>query len=224
LLALLDGARGPAVAARRGWWFGFGHHLFGLYWITEAILFEADRFWWLVPLAVPATGAGLAVFIAAATAIARIAPRGWPRVIALAGAWVLADMARQFVLTGFPWNPWGSVWEVPGPAGDVLIQPAAWIGVHGLTLLTLLLAATPVLGWRWRIGGGVVLAAWVALGLMRLNMPVPLAPPLTVVLLQGNIAQGQKFSQDLAVQIFRRYLALTEQGRAQAGSGPAVEI
>src|SRR6185437_1432705 len=40
LLALLDGARCPAVAARRGWWFGFGHHLFGLYWITEAILFE----------------------------------------------------------------------------------------------------------------------------------------------------------------------------------------
>src|SRR5690349_3155691 len=52
LLALLDGARGPRMAARRGWWFGFGLHLFGLYWITEAILFEAARFWWLVPLAV----------------------------------------------------------------------------------------------------------------------------------------------------------------------------
>ncbi|MFZ0016809.1 MAG: apolipoprotein N-acyltransferase, partial [Acetobacteraceae bacterium] len=76
LLVLLDSARSPAVAARRGWWFGFGHHVIGLYWITEAILFEADRFWWLVPLAVPATAAGLAIFIAVAVAIARLAPAG----------------------------------------------------------------------------------------------------------------------------------------------------
>jgi len=143
LLALLDGARNPAVAARRGWWFGFGHHLLGLYWVTEAILFEAARFWWLVPIAVPALAATLALFIAAATAVARFAAPGWPRAVALAGAWVLADLARQFVLTGFPWNPWGSVWELPGTVGDVLIQPAAWVGVHGLTLATLLLAALP---------------------------------------------------------------------------------
>src|ERR1700744_2132299 len=60
LLALIDGARPPAVAARRGWWFGLGHHVLGLYWITEAILFEAGRFWWLVPLSVPALSAALA--------------------------------------------------------------------------------------------------------------------------------------------------------------------
>ena len=164
LLILIDAARSPAVAARRGWWFGFGHHVIGLYWITEAILFEAARFWWLVPLAVPAVAAGLAVFIAAACFMARLAPPGWPRVLALAGAWVLADLARQFVLTGFPWNPWGSVWEIPGPVGDVLIQPAAWVGVHGLTLVTLLLASLPVLGWQWRAAGAALLAAWIAFG------------------------------------------------------------
>ena len=102
LLVLLDATTTPRTAARRGWWFGLGHHAFGLYWITEAILFEAERFWWLVPLAVPAVAAGLAVFIAAACGVARLAPRGWPRVLALAGAWTLADLARQFVLTGFP--------------------------------------------------------------------------------------------------------------------------
>lgn len=224
LLALLDGARGPAVALRRGWWFGFGHHLVGLYWITEAILFEADRFWWLVPLAVPAVAAGLALFIAAACAVARLAPAGWPRVLALAGAWVLADLARQFVLTGFPWNPWGSVWEVPGVVGDVFIQPAAWIGVHGLTLATMLLAATPALGLRARIAGGVVLAGWVVAGLVRLHAPIQPAPPLTVVLVQGNVAQGQKFDQAFAARIFRRYLDLTKDGRDAAGGGPAVVI
>ena len=54
LLVLLDAARSPMAAARRGWWFGLGHHVLGLYWVTEAILFEAARFWWLVPLAVVA--------------------------------------------------------------------------------------------------------------------------------------------------------------------------
>ena len=177
LLVLLDAARSPMVAARRGWWFGLGHHVLGLYWVTEAILFEAARFWWLVPLAVPALAAALAVFIAAACLVARCAPRGWPRVVALAGAWVLADLARQFVLTGFPWNPWGSVWEIPGPVGDVFIQPAAWIGVHGLTLATLLLAAVPVLGWRWRAAGAALLAAWGAFGLIRLQQTVSADAP-----------------------------------------------
>src|ERR1700733_1598580 len=53
LLCLVKGAHGPLVAARRGWWFGFGLHLVGLYWITEAILIEATRFWWLVAFARP---------------------------------------------------------------------------------------------------------------------------------------------------------------------------
>ena len=224
LLALLNGARGPAVAARRGWWFGLGLHVIGLYWITEAILFEADRFWWLVPLAVPAVAAGLAVFIAVACALTRLARPGWPRVVALAGAWVLADLARQFVLTGFPWNPLGSVWAIPGTAGDVFIQLAAIVGVHGLTLATMLLAALPALGWRWCVGGGAILVAWAAFGMTRLHHPMPPPPPLTVVLVQGNIAQGQKFDQAFIVQEFRHYLELTAQGRAKAGDGPAVVV
>jgi apolipoprotein N-acyltransferase len=222
LLVLVDAAASPRSAARRGWWFGLGHHVVGLYWITEAILYEVGRFWWLVPLAVPAVAATLALFIGLACGVARVAPPGWPRILAFAGAWTLADLARQFVLTGFPWNPWGSVWEVPGTVGDVFIQPAAWIGAPGLTLATLLLAALPLLGWRWRIGGAAVFALWAVSGLIRLGADVPSpTPPLTVVLLQGNVAQGQKFDQDFAVRIFRHYLSLTASART---TGPAVFI
>jgi apolipoprotein N-acyltransferase len=224
LLALLDGARTPMVAARRGWWFGLGHHVLGLYWVTEAILFEAARFWWLVPLAVPALAGVLAVFIAAACWVARLARPGWPRVLALGGAWVLADLARQFVLTGFPWNLWGSVWEIPGTLGDVFIQPAAWVGVHGLTLATLLLAAMPVMSRPWQIGGAALLAVWIAVGVIRLHEMSPPAIGLNVVLVQGNVAQGQKFDQALAVRIFESYLALSEEGLKQGGDGPVVVI
>jgi apolipoprotein N-acyltransferase len=212
LLALVAGTAGVRQAMRRGWWFGFGHHLLGLYWITEAILVEAAHFWWMVPVAVPALAAVLALFIAVPVGLARIARPGWPRAFTLAGAWVLADLARQFIATGFPWNPWGSVWELPGMAGDVMIQPAAWIGVPGLTFLTVLLAAFAALGWRWRLTGVAILAVWVSFGVVRLGQKMPVAPPLKVVLVQGNIAQGQKWDRTLVEHIFSRYLALTAEG------------
>jgi apolipoprotein N-acyltransferase len=221
LLLLIAGARSVAVAARRGFWFGFGCNLVGLYWITEAILVEAAKFWWLVPLAVPALAAVLAVFIAFAAAAAKLAAPGWPRVFALAGAWVLGDLARQFAFTGFPWNLWGSDWEFPGRLGDVFIQPAALVSIHGLTLATLLLAATPLLGWRWRAAGAALLAAWAGFGLLRLAPPLPPGPGLTAVLVQGDVAEGQKWNQALALKIFERYLALTRSGVAEAAAGGA---
>jgi apolipoprotein N-acyltransferase len=224
LLALLGGAASARIAARRGFWFAFAHNLFGLYWLTEAILVEAADFWWFVPFAVPMTAAVLSVFTAAACAVAWFAPAGWRRVLALAGAWVLSDLARQFVGSGFPWNLWGSVWEFPGPLGAAAVQPAAWIGIHGLTLGTLLLAGLPVLGWRARVAGVIGLAVWLGSGMWRLEQPAGPAPGVTVVLVQGNVPQEDRMTQRRAVEIFRRYLALTAQGVAAAAPGPKVVV
>jgi apolipoprotein N-acyltransferase len=240
LLWLIGEARGSLTAFRRGWWFGFGHHLFGLYWITEAILFEAARLWWAVPLAVPALAAGLALFIALPAALAfrlgraplgpaplaptPLGPAPLGRALVLAGAWVLGDLARQFIATGFPWNLFGSVWELPGWLGDVMIQPAAWISVHGLTLLTLLLAAAPTLPRRFRIAAGAVLLGWFGLGVWRLQTPPPPAPGISVALIQGNVAEGQKWSRDGAAEIFNRYLQLTRQAMSQGPARPRLVI
>ena len=224
LLALIDGARRPAGAARRGFWFGLGHHVFGLYWITEAILLESARYWWLVPLAVPALAALLALFIAAPCAAAKLAQPGWRRIVMLAGAWVLADIARQYVGTGFPWNPWGSVWAIPGPAGDVMIQLAAMIGTPGLTLATVLLSATPALGVRAVAAAALSLLLWAGAGWYRLHEPPPRPTGMDAVLVQGNIAQGQKWDQDTMLAAFERQLALTREGVAQAGGHPSVVI
>jgi apolipoprotein N-acyltransferase len=222
LIGWIDRAPDARRAALRGWWWGLGLNLVGLYWITEAILFEAARFWWLVPLAVPALAAVLALFVGAATGIAWYARPGWPRVLALAGAWVLADLARQFVATGFPWNPLGSVWAFPGPAGDVMIQPAAWVGVHGLTLLTVFAAGALSLSVRWRAGVAVLLLAWAGFGTARLAVTGLPATGTSVVLVQGNIAQGQKWDRTLILDIFRRYLTLTHDGVAAAGASATV--
>lgn len=224
LLRLIHTANRPIIAARRGWWFGFGLHLIGLYWITEAILIEAARFWWLVPFAVPGLSAVLALFIAVPAAVVwRVRP-GWRSAFALAGTWVLADLARQFIATGFPWNLLGSVWAFPGRLGDIMIQPAALIGTHGLTAMTILLACTPVLGWAWRASGAALLVVWFGFGLWRIDQPMPPSPDLTVLLIQGNVAQGQKWDRTLMVSIFRRYLDLTHQAVVQAGDHPSVVV
>ena len=223
LVTLIGATAGWRGGFAIGFWFGFGHHIPGLYWITEAILFEAARFWWLVPLAVPGLAAVLALFIAIPCALARLVPDGWRRVLVLAGTWVLGDLARQFVATGFPWNLWGSVWAVPGPVGDVFIQPASLISVHGLTLATILLAATPALGRQFMLAGAVALAAWAGFGVWRLSGPPPALPGVSVVLVQGNVAQGQKWDRDFVVGIFERYLKLTHDGLEQA-KAPALVV
>ena len=228
LLRLIDGAgggrRGVMAAGRRGFWFGFGLHLVGLYWITEAILLESSRYWWFVPLAVPALSMLLALFIAVPCAAARAVAPGWRRVAFLAGAWVLCDLARQFIGTGFPWNPLGSVWAIPGAMGDVMIQPAAWVGTPGLTLATVLLAGLPSLGWRGSAAACVALAAWAGAGAARLREPDGPGPGIDVVLVQGNVAQGQKWDRTVAEAAFRRHLALSAQGVAAAGARPSVVV
>ena len=224
LLALIEGTRGYGGAFRRGFFFGLGHHIFGLYWITEAIMLESARYWWLVPLAVPALSALLALFIALPCAVAKRARPGLRRVTALAGAWVLFDLARQYVGTGFPWNPWGSVWALPGVAGDVMLQPLAWVGTPGLTLVTVFLAGAAMLSARGAAASAAVLAVWAGLGWVRLRQPAAPAPGIDAVIVQGNVSQGQKWGRDSAIEAFDRQLQLTRDGVAQAGSHKSVVV
>ena len=221
LLARIAGARRSLGAMRAGWWFGFGYHLIGLYWITEAILFESARFWWLVPLAVPALAAVLAVFIAIPVWLAWFAGRGASRVLTLAGGWVLADLARQFFLTGFPWNPLGSVWAMPGWPGDVMLQTASLVSVHGLTLATVILACAPALRRLGQASCVALFLAWAAFGAIRVQAPSPPDQPLRVALIQGNVPQGQKWDPAMVASVFERYLRLTEEDQTSNALSPA---
>ncbi len=219
LLGLVGDARSWPRALRHGFVFGMGLHTAGLYWLTDAVLVRADELWWAVPLAAPGGAIPLSCFTALACALARLAPAGWRRVTLFAALWTLSDLVREFVFSGFPWNLWGSVWEFPGRAGDVMIQPAAWISVHGLTLLTLLLAGLPLLGRRGLGIGVVLLAAWIGAGAARLALlphPGPVGP--LVVLVQGNVSEEEKQGGEEARAIFRNYLDLTRSGVAEAAA------
>lgn len=223
-----EGLRARLIrAARRGLWFGMGLNTAGLYWITNAILLRADQFWWLVPFASPLAAIPLAVAVMLpCLAIAALpANAGLARILVFAGVWGLADLVRGVIFTGFPWNLLGTVWAWPGRAGDVMIQPAAWIGTDGLSLLTVLLACLPLLGRRGLGALVALLVMWGGAGIWRLSgeQPVAAAAP-ELVLVQGNIGESEKLDRAAMVDIFRRYLDLTRaaMGRVPPAGRPVV--
>src|SRR4051794_30329271 len=127
LVWLTDGAAGGRLggvlgAAAAGWWFGFGYHLVGLYWVGYAFLVDAKTFGWLLPFAVTALPAGMAIYTALGLALARaLWTRGPMRLIALALALTIAEWLRGHLFTGFPWNAYG--YALTGPL--VLAQSAS---------------------------------------------------------------------------------------------------
>jgi apolipoprotein N-acyltransferase len=214
LLALLNGAGTTRRAALVGFAWGWGHHVAGLYWISHALLTDPWRWGWLVPVAVPGLALPMAAYVALVAAVAWQARPGWPRWLALAAAWTLAEWLRGLLFTGFPWNAIGTVWAFHA----LPLQGAAFVGLYGLSLLTLLLAGVPALGWRFRAGGAVVLLVLGGLGWLRLAAPEPPPQPVEVLLVQGNVQQEAKWREDQRWPIFRRYLDLTRDGAARAAA------
>jgi apolipoprotein N-acyltransferase len=216
LLWLIGRARTAREAGLFGLAFGFGLNLVGLYWITEPILLEAAQFWWLVPFAVPGLALITGLFIAVPSALAWRAPPGLARILVFAGSWTLADLALQFVFTGFPWNLWGTDVALPGWLGTVLIQPAAWVGVLGLTLMVVIAAALPALGRRGIIASAAIMVVWAGVGAARLAAAHPAPPAAMVGIIQGDGAAEFVSDRASALALFRRYLALSAAAVAQA--------
>ncbi len=210
-LRLIGGAQGWRQVAWIGWLFGFGLNLAGLYWITEPILTEAATFWWLVPFADPLLSFAVAFYSIIPALAAYVVPPGLPRVLVFTSAWVISDLIRQFAFSGFPWNLWGTDWTIPGVLGDVFIQPAALIGVHGLTALTVLLAAMPMFGRRGLVTAVAVLAVWAGFGLFRLQTPVT-GSGITVAMIQPDFPVPGSFTRDAMVARWNRDLAMSAAG------------
>jgi len=214
LLWLLRGVTSRRGAFAAGWAFGFGYFAAGLYWVTHALLTDPEKFGWMAPFAVPSLAAGLAIFIGLAALAAHMSrARGIAAVLVFAVAWSGAEWLRGFVLTGFPWNPIGSIWAF----SHVTMQPASAIGVYGLGFVTVVAAAMPaVLGWRgagrWRpvAAGFTVFALFMVAGFARLLGPDPGAVPgVRLRIVQANIEQTHKWRGALRMAHLERHLELT---------------
>ena len=198
----------PRRAAVLGWAAGSGYFAVTLHWIVNPFYVDAANQAWMAPFALVFMATGLALFWGVAFGLARrVAPgRALPMVAGL----VLAEMARSYLLTGFPWGLVAYIW-VDTP----VMQLAAWTGPHGLTFLTLLIAALPLLArppiLRFALAPLFVAGTWAA-GVSIGAQPVP--PPAEQVhlrLVQPNAPQHLKWDRATAQMFFQRQLDLSLQ-------------
>jgi apolipoprotein N-acyltransferase len=234
---LIDGAQdrksGRRLAASlkaafgAGWWMGFGYFLASLWWVGSALLVEADKFAWALPLAVVALPAGLAVFPALGFALARLlwSPGPW-RIFALAFGLGAAEWARGLLFTGFPWNDLGMALGV----NLALAQTASLVGLHGLAFLSVAIFAAPATLWRVgdsrlnlkpTIVAALALALIAAFGEFRLMAPPSATlPGVKLRLIQPNVAQDDAtFGPENRRAILRRYFDLSERAASPERSG-----
>lgn len=202
-----------ARAAKPAFWTGLtggiGYFALSLHWIVEPFFVDPWRHGWMAPFALIFMAAGLALFWAVAAAgAARLAPGGPLRAVLWVLLLSLSELLRANVLTGFPWAHPGHIW-----AGGPLMALAAWIGPHGLTLLTLALAAglamalwsRPVLS----LGPAAALAALAGLASAIPPAPAPGADGTVIRLVQPNAPQHLKWRPDMIPVFFNRSLDLT---------------
>ena len=219
-----------------GFWFGFGYFIAGLYWVAEAFLVEPWRHGWLIPFVMTALPGGMALFFVAAAVLAMLLwLPGVGRVFALAIAFGLAEFARGHLLTGFPWNLVG--YGLLGPAS--MMQLAALFGVYALSLLAVLLFASPAAiaaPEGSNLGGGkgamaltalllALLGAGTVWGERRLAHAEHTSTGIRLRIVQADIDQADKWRPENSEEIFTDYLDLTKSGSNGVGlDGIAIVI
>ena len=212
---------------------------FALGLVTGAVYFAGTLYWTpdvlktfggiSLPLALLAGGllvAYLALFPAlVAVVVARVCARLGPLGVLVApAAWVGSELARRFILGGFPWVLLGSSQAGVTP----VLQTASLAGVYGLSGLIAFVSAALALAvsgrgrarWAPPLAAAVLVAALSAWGAWRVNDGALLreGQPVRVALVQGNVLQQEKWDKARAGTILNRYLAMSREGAARGAT------
>jgi apolipoprotein N-acyltransferase len=229
-VALARGERQPGYLRRsffRGLLSGAVYFAGTLYWLVETMTTFGGLALPVAVLAAVLLVAYLSLFPAAfAVIVARLRlSLSLPFALALAPAvWVATELGRQYVWDGFPWALLGYSQVTVLP----IAQIASVVGVYGLSGLLALGSAAAALAVagsgriRWAFGGSVALlvcvcAVW---GQVRLSQSrlTTAGQPIRVAVLQGNIAQDDKWDPKLRDAITDRYLGMTRQALASGAT------
>jgi apolipoprotein N-acyltransferase len=210
------------VPVRRGFLLGllagFVHYAGTVYWTGATV----STFGGIPPFVAVLVAGLLALYMAAYVAVfgaimAVLVRRfGVPGLWLAPAAWVSMEYLRGILIGGFPWIPLGNTMVTLLP----IAQLASVGGVYGLTVLVALLNTGFALGaissGRRRavaIGSMVLLITAVSTwGGMRLRSnTLTTGTPIKVGLIQGNIAQVDKWNPARADMILDRYMELSRQ-------------
>ena len=214
----------PAQAAWFGLALGSGGFGVGLSWIVEPFFVDAARHGWMAPFALTFMAVGMALFWGAAFwAAHRLGRSDNGRIWLLPLTWTLAELARGYVLTGFPWASPSQIWVGEPP---MLLLP--WVGPYGL-FLGMLAVLLPFGAWARAILTRQKVQALHALPLALYAIAQVLAGYMqpdvvtgdhVVRVVQPNAEQHLKWDPNFQPVFFDRQIAYTQ----AEGSGPRPDL
>lgn len=200
----------PQHIALGAWWFANNLLVGSWWWLWISMTTYGGLHPVLAALAVLALTSSVALIYAAAfymygwATLAVSAPPTSPRptgqLLAFVGAWLLAELGRGTFFTGLPWGASGYA-HVDGWLGKL----APWVGVYGLSALAAAGAGLAALVYQnqlffkrpFFVLGGLI-ACLLVLPHVQFTQSTG---TLGVTLLQGNIAQDEKFQPHRGVAL-----------------------
>jgi apolipoprotein N-acyltransferase len=208
-------------AAALGLAFGTAWLVSGVWWLFISMHRYGNLPAWMAALAVLALALALSIYLALAmAAVARWRSGSlWHDMVCFAGAWLLAELARTWLFTGFPWLASGYA-QVDSP----LAVLAPWVGVLGIGAV---LAAFAVLWSRAASHRVAAAASVVALALAAWAGPSSHSTPaatLSVSLLQTNVPQDEKFVLEQLPNTLRSLAADLAAARGQLVIAPETAV
>ena len=196
----LRGAETGRQAFVRGWWFGVGKYGVGASWVYVSIHVYG-------PTPAPLAAALVAVFVMGLALacgasgwlfahLRRMAGGGWLDAAHFAWTWVAAEWALTWLLTGFPWLFAGYAFiDTPlagfAPIGGVLLVSLAAVLTAALATGV---AQSPRSPRVWPLAA--VAATWIAGWLLGAIAWTERGERRSVALVQGNLPQETKWTED----------------------------
>lgn len=182
--------------------FFFGYFLTSLYWVSSSLFVDLQSWWWALPFSFAGLPFILALFpTILLSIISRIKRFRIPLFIV---GLIIADIARGFLFTGFPWNLPTHTWT----RTNVMMVTLPHIGFWSLNSLTIILFCLPLLLKN--------LFRYVYIALFALITFIPITIintesnlPDNIIMVQANISQHEKWDRNYIWRNFDRHIDMS---------------
>ena len=207
----------------RSFFYCFGFFVFGIYWICNSLLIDIAKYAWLIPFAITLIPALMAIYFACLCYIYKLSIKrfsisfAYKKIILFSIFWLIFEVVRSNLFTGFPWNLLGYVWLFNIQSA----QSSSIFGVYGLSFFACLISLTPILFFqknnksRNKIFGFFLIFLFFVnfvFGVFYIdkNYSKNSQRLAKLRLVQANIAQKDKWLDEEKYQNFQKHLELTK--------------
>lgn len=209
-----------------GFCYGYGYFLAGIYWISISLMVDAEQFAWLIPFALTLLPSILALYFSGFAVLYKKLnnkfnfSKNYQKILLFALLWLVFEVLRSVLFTGFPWNLIGYSLMF----SDAAMQSASIFGIYGLSFFTILFCLTPILFLKQfhlhkifnksdKIFAIILCAIFIGnfiFGYLRLQNTKIITSDKTILrLVQGNIEQNLKWDPQQKLLNFIKHIEIT---------------